>query len=124
MNKKGFTLTELLLVILLVGFLSIIASTTVINHITKTKRDASIRNAVAYVTAINDYNFIDQGEDPIISGDTSTITSKLKDSLDGTKPSSGTVTINTTTRKVTSANLVYKDYTVSYDGTNYTATKN
>ena len=49
MNKKGFTLTEIILVILLVGVLSLIASTAVLGHVNKTKKDAAIRNAVAYV---------------------------------------------------------------------------
>ena len=124
MNKKGFTLTELLLVILLVGVLSLIASTVVIGHIHKTRKDASIRNAVAYVSAVNDYNFINQGEDIILSGDISTVTPKLKDSLDGTKPLSGSITVSATTHKVTSANLVFKDFTVTYDGTDYVTTKN
>lgn len=124
MNKKGFTLTEVLLVILLIGVLSLIASTAVLGHINKTKKDASIRNAVAYVAAVNDYNFISEGEDVITSGDISTITPKLKDSFDGTKPRSGSITVDLTTKKVTSANLVYKSHTVTYNGTSYTATKN
>ncbi|MBR5662359.1 MAG: prepilin-type N-terminal cleavage/methylation domain-containing protein [Bacilli bacterium] len=124
MNKKGFTLTELLLVILLVGVLSIIASTAVFRHITSTRKDASLRNAVAYVAAVNDYNFISEGEDVITSGDVSTITPKLKDSFEGTKPISGTITVDSSTKKVTAASFVFKYYSVSYNGTNYTVTKN
>lgn len=124
MNKKGFTLTEVLLVILLIGILSLIASTAVIGHINKTKHDAAIRNAVAYVSAVNDYNFISEGEDVITSCDISTISSKLKDSFEGTKPISGTITVDSTTKKVTGASLVYKSHTVTYNGTSYTATKN
>ena len=124
MNKKGFTLAELMLVILLVGVLSLLASTAVLGHIHKTKRDAALRNAIAYVSAINDYNFIDQGEDPITTGTTSTITPKLKDSLDGTKPTSGTVTISTATNKVSNASLVYNNYTVTFNGSSYTITDN
>ena len=124
MNKKGFTLTEIILVILLVGVLSLIASTAVLGHVNKTKKDAAIRNAVAYVSAVNDYNFISEGEDVITSGDVSTITPKLKDSFEGTKPVSGTITVNSTTKKVTAANFVYKTHTLVYNGTTYTATRN
>jgi prepilin-type N-terminal cleavage/methylation domain-containing protein len=124
MNKKGFTLTELILVILLIGILSLIASTAVMGHINSTRKNASIKNAMAYVSAINDYNFINQGEEIITSGDISTITPKLKDSLDGTKPKSGTVTVNSSTKKVSSANLVYSYFTVSYNGVEYTVSRN
>lgn len=123
MNKKGFTLTELLVVILIVGVLSILASTTVLGHIDKNKKNAAFRSAVAYVSAINDYNFISEGESYIASGDTSTITPILKDSFDGTRPDSGTVIINSTTKKVTSAELHYNNYTVTYDGNRYVITK-
>lgn len=124
MNKKGFTLSELLVVIIIVGVLSVLASTVVLGHITKTKKEAAYRNAIGYVGAINDYNFISEGENLITSGNTSTITPLLKDSFDGTKPDSGTVNISSTTNRVTSAELHYGDYTVTFNGTKYVITRN
>ena len=103
---------------------SIIASTAVFNHITKTKRDAAYRDAVSYVTAIDDYNFISEGEDMITSGSTSTITPKLKDSFEGTKPTSGTVTINEATKKVTSAELYFNGFKITYNGVKFIVSTN
>lgn len=124
MNKKGFTLVELLVVILLVGVLSILASTAIIGHISKNRKDAAYRSAIGYVTAINDYNFVSEGEDMISSGNTSTITLKLKDSFDGSKPDSGTVTVDSNTHRVSGAELHFGDYTVTYNGSKYVITKN
>ena len=120
MNKKGFTLTEILAVLVVIGLLIILSTTIILRHINKGSKDAAYRSAVSYVTAINDYNFISEGEDLITSGNTSTITPKLKDSYDGKKPDSGTVTINTTTKKVSSATLHFGSYIVTYNGSKYT----
>lgn len=124
MNKKGFTLTELLLVILLVAILSLLGSTAAVNQLNKQRKNTAYRNAIGYVNAINDYNFVNEGESPITSGSTSTISSILKDSFEGKKPTSGTVTIDSTTHKVTSATLVFGNYTITYNGTNYTISNN
>jgi len=120
MNKKGFTLTEILGVLVLVGVLVVISTTVFLRHINKGKKDAAYRSGISYVTAINDYNFISEGEDLITSGNTSTITPKLKESYDGKRPDSGTVTINQTTKKVSSAELHFGSYIVIYNGSKYT----
>jgi prepilin-type N-terminal cleavage/methylation domain-containing protein len=120
MNKKGFTLTELLGVLVIVGVLIIISTSVILRYINKGKKDSAYRSAVSYVTAINDYNFISEGEDLITSGNTSTITPKLKESYEGKKPDSGSVTINTTTKKVSSATLHFGSYVVTYNGSKYT----
>ena len=124
MNKKGFTLTEIILVVIIVGVLSLLASSTVIRHLNKSKKDAAFRNAMGYVNAINDYNFVNEGKNQITSGNTSTITPMLKDSFEGSRPKSGTVTINDTTHKVASADLVFGEYRIIYNGTKYTVNKN
>lgn len=119
MNKKGFTLVELIVVILIVGVLSLLASTAVIRHINKSKKDSAYRSAINYVQAVNDYNFISEGEDIITSGNTSTITPKLKDSFEGTKPISGTITVDSSTKKVTEAQLHYNGYVVTYNNSKF-----
>ena len=124
MNKKGFTLTELVLVVILVAILSLLASTAVVKQITKSRREAAYRNAISYVSAINDYNFISEGQNLITTGNTSTISPLLKDSFEGTRPISGTVTIDSTTNKVSSADLYYKGYRVTYNGSGYTVVDN
>ena len=124
MNKKGFTLVELIVVILIVGVLSLLATTAVVTHINKTKKEAAFNNAKSYVEAINDYNFISEGEGLITSGNTSTITPILKDSFEGQRPDSGTVTIDSVTHKVSGAQLVFGSYTVTYNGSNYVIVKN
>lgn len=123
MNKKGFTLAELILVIFVVGLLTVLATTVIFNHVSKTRKDAAYRSAINYVAAINDYNFISEGVNLINSGNTSTITPKLKDSYDGNKPTSGTVVIDPSTNKVAAAELYFDNYKVTYDGNIFTIVK-
>ena len=104
--------------------LSLLASTAVVKQITKSKKEAAYRSAISYVNAINDYNFISEGKNLITSGNTSTISPLLKDSFEGTRPTSGTVTIDSTTNKVSSADLYYNGYRVTYHGSSYTVVDN
>lgn len=123
MNKKGFTLIEIIAVIVLIGVLLLIASTAVINHMNSIKKSAALENGKSYVTAINDYNFISEGVNPITSANVTVITPRLKDSYTGTKPDSGTITVDATTNKVTSAELHFNNYVVNYNGTKFTVSR-
>lgn len=123
MNKKGFTLAELIIVILIIGVLTLIATSLIFRHIEKTKKDSAYRSAISYVNAIDDYNYINEGENLITSGDTSTITPMLKDSYEGTRPTSGTVTIDSSTNKVSGAELYFGHYKITYNGVRYVIVK-
>ena len=99
MNKKGFTLVELVGAILLLGIILTIATASVVNQMNKNKRKIVLKSAQSYVTAINDNNFIND-PDKIISS----------------------VTVNSTTKEVSAATLYIKGYKITYNGTKYTIT--
>ena len=122
MNKKGFTLVELVAAVLLLGIILTIATASVVNQMNKNKRKIALKSAQSYVTAINDNNFINDPDKMISSGTVSQITPKLKDSLNGDVPTSGSVTVNSTTKEVSAATLYIKGYKITYNGTKYTIT--
>ena len=124
MNKKGFTLIELIAAILLISIILIMVSINVTSHLNKNKRKVILESAKGYVTAINDNNFINDPDKYIDSSTVQTINPKLKNQISGDLPKSGTVTVNSTTKKVSSAELYFTKYKVVYNGTKYTITAN
>ena len=127
MKKNGFTLTELIAVIFIVGLLLSTAAVTVMKYINDAKKETELMNAKSYITAVNDYNFINKNTVGLttITGEVNVddLSPLLKNSIDGDLPKSGTVNISDETKKVTSASLVYTTYSISFDGTNYTMTR-
>lgn len=135
-KKNGFTFVELMAVIVLVSVLLTIASTAVINTMNRTKLKAETLAAKDYVTAVNDYNLMSKANEKISNTNGSCTTPSgnsgvyvcsvanvspiIKDAITGNLPTSGTITIDKTTYKVTSASIKVKKYTISYDGVKYT----
>lgn len=135
-NNKGFTLVELLAVVTIIGVLLTLATTAAITTMNKGRRRAEKLSAKDYVTAVNDYNFISSNSEKISTSNSNCsllstnlirckiegsngLSVKIKDSLEGKLPKSGTVDINTTTYKVTGARIKVKNYTVIYENSKY-----
>ena len=135
-NNKGFTLVELLAVITIIGVLLTIATAASITTMNKGKRRTEKLSAKDYVTAVNDYNYISSSSEKITTSNcncslvssnlirckiegSNGLSAKIKDSLEGRLPKSGTVDINTTTYKVKSARIKVKNYTVIYENSKY-----
>lgn len=127
-NNKGFTLVELLAVIVILGVIITIVTLNVGNSLDRSKKKTAMLTAKSFVTAVNDYNFINQDEpsEQIKCSSTtattesiniSTLFSKLKESIEGDLPDSGTITLTCETKKVKSASLVIGKFTVTYDST-------
>ena len=121
-NKKGFTLVELIAAIVVLGVILTFATTSVMSQLNKNRKKTIMKSAISYVTAINDNNKINDPDKVISSGTVAQINPKLKNSLTGETPTSGNVTVNATTKEVTSATLHINGYIVTFNGTKYTIT--
>lgn len=124
MNKKGFTLIELIAAIMLLGIILVMVSLNVVKHLEKNKRKIILESAKGYVTVINDNNYINDPDKEISSSTVESINPKIKKQIAGDLPSSGSVTVNATTKKVSSATLVFDKYRVVFNGTKYTISAN
>ena len=124
-KNNGFTLTELLAVIAILGIIITIAATNIATHMAKSRKKTELVAAKNYITAINDYNLMSKPNEKfcklensshnLVTPTVSLLNEKLKDAISGKPPKSGTVNINCSTYKVTSANLKINRYTVQYD---------
>lgn len=135
-KNKGFTLVELLAVITVIGIVLSIATTATVTIMNRGRKKSEMISAKDYVTAVNDYNVIADKTDRLTTTNcdcvtmstnlircnvqtTNGVSNKIKESLSGSLPKSGTVDINTTTYKVVSARLKIKKYTVTYENSKY-----
>ena len=101
-NKKGFTLVELLAVIVILAIIALIATPIILNVIDDAKTNAAKNSAYGYIDALEKANAQDMLSSEsinVLSGDytisdgalthgESAVTVKFK----GTKPTSGTLT--------------------------------
>ena len=118
MNKKGYTLVELLAVIMILGIIALIAIPTVSILIEDSKKKAAEVSALHYLKAIEDQNalakLLPEKYTPITSGDVNEINVNIKGDL----PKEGTVTIEN--GKVTGLTACIGGYNVTYDGSKTT----
>ena len=114
MNKKAFTLVELLAIILILGIVAVIAIPVTSKILKEAKKSSSLVSANNYLNATytllakNDlYNIatIDGSYDPA---------SFIMDNLKGTLPSTGTVVIEL--GQIKSINLCINNFSFSYNG--------
>ena len=114
MNKKGFTLIELVAVILILGIIALIAIPAVSNVINDSKKHAAEVTAMSYIKSIDDQNALYKLQPdkftPIQSGNVDDLIVNIK----GDGPTSGTVTV--TNGKVSEAELCANGYIVTYNG--------
>ena len=115
MKKNGFTLVELLAVIVVLAIIALIATPIVLNVIEKSKKNAAIDSAYGYIEAIETQNQLAQLNPDRYSAIESGSVTGISVNVKGKKPSSGTVTI--TKGKVNNASdLCINGYIVNYDG--------
>ena len=116
-NKKGFTLVELLAVIVVLAIIALIATPQILNVVEKARKGAAKSSALGYIDAVEKQIMVNQlNENPeILDGEYSLpMDNKYKISIKGSKPSSGNMTI--TKSKVVSATMCINNYTVTYNG--------
>ena len=115
-NKKGFTLVELLAVIVILAIIVIIAITSIGDNVEKTSTKTLTINANKYVAAVNDLATLSIREDVKYESGTYDISMLPQDKikLSGTKPDSGFVVLDDF--EVVSACLKYDTFAVIYSG--------
>ena len=114
-KEKGFTLVELLAVIVILAIIALIAVPIVLNIIVTAKKGSARISAINYIKEVNRLNALTIENQ--FHGEISDITESewLKNvELSGTMPSSGYLTIDET-GIVSVANLCVNDYNVSYE---------
>ena len=103
MNKKGFTLVELLAVIVILAIIALISTPIILGVIEKARIGAAKQSTLGYIDAVEKqivYNQVKENQTEIVDG-TYTVEAleKLGVSIKGTIPNSGSVTIKNGTIK-------------------------
>ena len=129
MKKKGFTLVELLAVIIVLAIIALIATPIVMNAIKSTEKGAAETSANSYIRAVDlamsnselKKKFILDGSYSIDSDGnligTGLPDGKLEIEMSGNKPTSGTVKIENGKVVKTGTMMIIGEYDVSYDET-------
>ena len=123
MNQKGFTLVELLAVIIILAIIAVIATPIILNTIENAREGAARDSAVGVINAARETYAEAQLNSSFDANDlTATFPDDLtlggkEIKLSGEKPSEGTVTIDLSdgTEKITIANLKFGKYYYSSD---------
>ena len=115
MNKKGFTLVELLAVIVILAIIALIATPTILGVIEKAKKGAAESSALGYIDAV---------EKQVMINEVDTTAAKFKDraysveelnnlgiTIKGSTPSNGVVVISK--GNVTRYDLTFDNYIVT-----------
>ena len=122
MKKKGFTLIELLAVIVILAIIALIATPTILGVIEKARKGATEQSALGYIDAIEKQIMINDTNNIQELKDGTYLVEDINISYKGKGPTKGTVTIKK--GEVTTTNLCFKTYSVDYDGTKATISKN
>ncbi len=104
MNKKGFTLVELLAVIVILAIIALISTPIILGVIETAKKGAAEQSALGYIDAVEKqivYNQVKENQTPLIDGtyEIGDLNSKYGVNVKGTIPNSGSVTIENGTVK-------------------------
>lgn len=92
MNKKGFTLIEVLAVLLILSIIALITTPIIINVINNSKENAFIQDVNSLVDSIRTYQAENNYEEVTVDYTTGENTDLLE--LDGDLPDAGQITIN------------------------------
>ena len=120
MDKKAFTLIELLAVIVVLGILALIVTPILINVVKDSNEKSYKLSADGYISAVNDYILSNQLDGKKVENGKYNI-KNLDVKISGKAPSKGSVEIYD--EKVSSAQLLFDTYLVKYDGKKVTLTE-
>ena len=120
MDKKAFTLIELLAVIVVLGILALIVTPILINVVKDSNEKSYKLSADGYISAVNDYILSNQLDGKKVENGKYNI-KNLDVKISGKAPSKGSVEIYD--EKVSGAQLLFDTYLVKYDGKEVTLTE-
>ena len=122
MNKKGFTLVELIAVVAILAILALLGIPKILDVINNTKIAAAKSNCEGYVKAFEDKLIDDQFDGPVPKdGVYYTKDINLDKNAKGEMPSDGWMyVVNGTVKK---AEFKFGNYIVEYNGTNGNVSK-
>ncbi len=120
MDKKAFTLIELLAVIVVLGILALIVTPILINVVKDSNEKSYKLSADGYISAVNDYILSNQLDGKKVENGKYNI-KNLDVKISGKAPSKGSVEIYD--EKINNAQLCYDTYLVKYDGKKVTLTE-
>ena len=120
MDKKAFTLIELLAVIVILGILALIVTPILINVVKDSNEKSYKLSADGYINAVNDYILSNQLDGKKVENGKYNI-KNLDVKISGKAPSKGNVEIYD--EKINNAQLCYDTYLLKYDGKEVTLTE-
>ena len=120
MDKKAFTLIELLAVIVILGILALIVTPILINVVKDSNEKSYKLSADGYISAVNDYILSNQLDGKKVENGKYNI-KNLDVKISGKAPSKGSVEIYD--EKINNAQLCYDTYLLKYDGREVTLTE-
>ena len=120
MDKKAFTLIELLAVIVILGILALIVTPILINVVKDSNEKSYKLSADGYISAVNDYILSNQLDGKKVENGKYKI-KNLDVKISGKAPSKGSVEIYD--EKINNAQLCYDTYLLKYDGREVTLTE-
>ena len=117
-NKKGFTLIELMAVVIILIVVIFIAMRIIGDNVKDTETKAMIANAGSYIKAVNNFMEVESIGNVTYKNNVFTVSEleNLGVKVTGTKPDSGILSIRE--RQVSSGCLVYGEYHVNYTDNN------
>ncbi len=106
--RKGFTLVELLAVIVILAVLALITTPILLNVIESSRKSTALNSAEGYVRAVSNYLIMNEVSDGLYS----VLDNNIKAEYTGTGPSNGSITIKK--GDIESANLCINKYSIDY----------
>ena len=106
--RKGFTLVELLAVIVILAVLALITTPILLNVIESSRKSTALNSAEGYVRAVSNYLIMNEVSDGLYS----VLDNNIKAEYTGTGPSNGSIIIKK--GDIESANLCINKYSIDY----------
>ena len=125
MNKKGFTLVELLAVIVILAIIALIATPIILGVIDNARKNSAKDAAYGVIDTVK-LNYVETlySNGNVSVAYTGNVTdSVIADKISGSKPTSGTWSINSSTSEVSITDVVFGEYKCSGTGAGVTCNR-